>query len=397
MGNKSQNLKTLASVGFRVPKLIDVETSVLGQNELEALVKEEFGDTLLFAVRSSASVEDSADKSYAGHFCTELGIPFNQLYKAYLNVSESLTGFEGRVIIQQFIPASKSGVLFTDNGHGLTVVNSNFGLCKTVVDGEACDEWYVNAENKLIRKSIAPNKKPLVFFKDKIYYTDNTSEESLSTYELYELVGEGKKIETFFARPQDIEWCFFDNQLHILQTRPITRNLPSLNFIYFDSANIAESYSGIVLPLTQSFAVKIYKTVYANLLVASGVSRKKVHAHNQIFNSLVAGYYGRMFYNMNNWYLMMSFLPGYKRNKQNLEKMLTMNVSEEIIRNVHPTYGLKLSYPLSLFGSLFFLTARYEILRIKHVKYSLNHGKLILILFRKASAYRTIKYWKRPC
>lgn len=354
MGSKSQNLKSLASAGFRVPKLIDVKIAGLRQNELEALVRKEFGDISLFAVRSSASVEDGTRKSYAGHFHTELGVFFNQLYNAYTKVSESLTGFEGRIIIQQFIPSSKSGVLFTDNGHGLTVINSNFGLCKTVVEGEACDEWYLNAENKLLRKSIAPNKKPLTFLRNEINYTNTTSAESLSSHELNELVTECKKIETFFACPQDIEWCFFENQLFILQARPITRKLPLLNFIYFDSANIAESYSGIVLPLTQSFAVKIYKTVYINLLAASGVSRKKLNEHNRIFNSLVAGYYGRMFYNMNNWYLMMSFLPGYKRNKQNLEKMLTMNISEDIISSVHPTFGLKLSYPFIVIWKLIF-------------------------------------------
>lgn len=354
MGSKSQNLKSLASAGFRVPIFIDVEPAVLRQGDLEALVQKELGSTLLFAVRSSASVEDGADKSYAGHFHTELGVSFNQVFKAYLKVSASLTGFEGKVIIQQFIPASKSGVLFTDNGHGLTVVNSNFGLCKTVVDGETCDEWYVNGENKLIRKSIAPNKKPLAFFKNEIHYADITSSESLTSLELIELVAECRKIETFFACSQDIEWCFIENQLYILQARPITRKLPLLSFIYFDSANIAESYSGIVLPLTQSFAVRIYKTVYNNLLVASGVSRIKVNEHNQIFNSLVAGYYGRMFYNMNSWYLMMSFLPGYKRNKQNLEKMLTMNVSEDIIRSVHPAFSLKFSYPFIVIWKLVF-------------------------------------------
>ena len=44
----------------------------------------------------------------------------------------------------------------------------------------------------------------------------------------------------------------------------------------FDSANIGESYSGIVSPLTSSFAKSIYKFVYTDLLVHSGVSIKRL-------------------------------------------------------------------------------------------------------------------------
>lgn len=354
MGNKSANLKLLESAKFRVPPLIDVPATSITQVELEKIVSEKFSKEMLFAVRSSASVEDGSDKSYAGHFCSELGVAFHSLFQSYQKVSDSLKGFDGRIIIQQFIPSRKSGVLFTDNGHGLIVVNSNFGLCKTVVEGQACDEFYLTKEVKLIRKCIAPKKLPLEYIENEIKFTEANSESSLNTQELNELAMECKKIEAFFGCPQDIEWCFYDEKLYILQARPITRKLPMPDFIYFDSANIAESYSGIVLPLTHSFAVNIYKTVYKNLLVASGVSCKKVERNNAIFNSMVAGYFGRMFYNMNSWYLMMSFLPGYKRNKQNLEKMLTMNISEDVIRKVYPSIGLKLGYPFVVIWKLIF-------------------------------------------
>lgn len=355
MGNKSENLKILATAGFRVPVFIDVPPSVLTKSALEQIAKEKLSTVKSFAVRSSASAEDGLDKSFAGHFCSEIGVPLHQLHQAYQKVSDSLIDFEGKVILQEFIPSSKSGVLFSNNGHGLVVVNSNFGLCKTVVEGEACDEWYINNENKLIRKNIATNKQALRFVNNEIVKAEITSEESLSSNELRELVTACREIENHFACPQDIEWCYHDEQLYILQARPITRQLPMPNFIYFDSANIAESYSGIVLPLTHAFAVNNYKTVYKNLLVASGVSRKKIEQHSNLFNSLVANYYGRMFYNMNNWYLMMSFLPGYKRNKQNLEKMLTMNVSEDIKSNISPNLGLKIGYPFIVIWKLLFL------------------------------------------
>ncbi len=354
MGSKSENLKLLQSAGFQVPPFFDVPTSCLNKRELEEMAAKKLGTKALFAVRSSASVEDGKDKSFAGHFCSVVGVSFNEVFDAFSKVSESLEGINGKVIIQQFIPSEKSGVLFTNNGQGLVVVNSNFGLCKTVVEGQSCDEWYLNGENKLIRKKIASEKRPLELINNELTNTGKRSDASLTINELNDLVVECRKIETYFRYPQDIEWCFYNRKLYILQSRPITRKLPVQNFLYFDSANIAESYSGIVLPLTQSFATRIYKVVYENLLIASGVSRKKTDKHSGIFNSLVAGYYGRIFYNMNSWYLMMSFLPGYKRNKQNLEKMLTMNVSEDIIRRVNPSLGLKLRYPFVVIWKLIF-------------------------------------------
>lgn len=352
MGNKAYNLQKLAKAGFHVPPLIEVATTISDAQELHNLVSESFSLDTIFAVRSSANVEDGTNKSFAGYFYSELGVTFDTLFEAYQKVCSSLQGMDGKVIVQQFIPSEKSGVLFTNNGNGLMVINSNFGLCKTVVEGEHCDEWYLTNEGKLIRKVIAHDKNGL-HFKDCSFFTDlKLDTPSLSLSELKMLFEEAKKVETLFDSPQDIEWCFYEQTLYILQSRPITRALPNPHFVYYDSANIAESYSGIVLPLTQSFAVRIYKTVYENLLIASGASKEKIKKYPSIFNSLVASYFGRIFYNMNSWYLMMSFLPGYKRNKENLGKMLTMNINEEIYRDINPSLSLKLLYPLIVIWKL---------------------------------------------
>ena len=40
--------------------------------------------------------------------------------------------------------------------------------------------------------------------------------------------------------------------------------------------------------------------------------------------------YGRLYYRMDNWYRMMAMLPGYERNKKNLEHMLSLNLREQV-------------------------------------------------------------------
>lgn len=132
-------------------------------------------------------------------------------------------------------------------------------------------------------------------------------------------------------------------------------------FEYFDSANIAESYSGIVLPLTQTFAQMVYDQIYRDLLKMSGVSLKKINHHSEIFKNLLGFFYGRMYYNMNNWYLMAAFVPGYKRNKENFELMITSNIKKDITTSIKPSLVFKFIYPLIVIvkASLYGFTSKY--------------------------------------
>ncbi len=118
-----------------------------------------------------------------------------------------------------------------------------------------------------------------------------------------------------------------------------------LNKEYFDSANIAESYSGIVLPLTYTFAKMVYEQVYKDLLRMSGVSREKIEHHSEVFENLLGFFNGRMYYNMNNWYHMAEFVPGYKRNKKNFEVMITSHVKEFVPKRIHSSAVLSILYP----------------------------------------------------
>lgn len=131
--------------------------------------------------------------------------------------------------------------------------------------------------------------------------------------------------------------------------------------VYFDSANIAESYSGIVLPLTCSFASMVYERVYKDLLHMSGVSKKTIEKYSDVFEHLLGFFYGRMYYNMNNWYKMAEFVPGYRRNKQNFELMITSNITAEVETSIRPPVLLKIFYPLIVAAkvAVFGITSRY--------------------------------------
>jgi phosphohistidine swiveling domain-containing protein len=369
IGGKAKNLTILAGAGFRVPRFIShFSTSA----QLTSILDSDFRGIMYFAVRSSAFGEDSANKSFAGQFYSAIGVTRAHVQREIEKVIMSYKGREGSVIIQEFVPSETSGVLFTEVASNKIIINSTLGLCSTVVNGEACDEYITDKTGLIITKKICD--KNALFFQDGLHVRRMSSEESLSAAQIKQLAQTAAKIQKLFGTPQDVEWAYKGGELYILQSRPITTAPKIAEIEYFDSANIAESYSGIVLPLTFSFAEMVYSCVYKDLLNKSGVSQKKIAKHSKTFDNLLGYFNGRMYYNMNNWYRMAEFVPGYRRNKQNFESMITSNIRAEIGKITHPSYALKILYPILIVVKVlkFGITTRRFKMRVTKELYELR-------------------------
>lgn len=344
IGGKAQSLQKLEKASFKVPPFFICDASWSAEDIMLTL-NQKLPRTKYYAVRSSAEVEDGGTKSYAGHFYSAIAVKKDDVPEKVMEVITSYGNHAGSVIIQEFIPSGVSGVAFSDNGEGIVVINSNFGLCKNVVEGMTCDEYLIDSNGVLIRKTISKHK-PVLSFQNGALCETESSKPSLSQVQIKQVFELAKKSEKFFKTPQDIEWCFDDQTLYLLQSRPITKNIAMPEQVYFDSANIAESYSGVVLPLTASFAQRVYKTVYTDFLNKSGVPENILKKHAYVFENLLGFFHGRMYYNMNNWYRMAQFVPGYKRNKENFETMITSNLRQEIATTIRPSPLLKATYPI---------------------------------------------------
>jgi len=359
VGGKAYSLFKLKKAGFLVPHFFVCDVSWSEQKILQK-VKLEFPKTKYFVVRSSAQNEDSIDKSFAGYFYSAVGVVQEDICEEVQNVIRSFGDFPGSVIIQELIASDLAGVMFSTVGSDKIVINAIQGLCLPVVQGDKCDEYIVNKNNILINKQIIA-KKNAVFFKNNKIISKVITKETLNRKQIKKLLYLAEDIEKVYMSPQDIEWCFYKNNLYVLQSRPITKDVKLDKKEYFDSANIAESYSGIVLPLTYTYAQLVYETVYKDLLRMSGVSIKNINQNLNIFKNLLGYFYGRMYYNMNNWYEMAAFLPGYKRNKSNFELMITSNIKQDITCSISPSLALKIFYPilLTLKIVLFDITSLY--------------------------------------
>ena len=355
IGNKAKALVELKSAGFNIPSFLSFDCSEKFE-EVERQTRLTYQPKQLLAIRSSSTLEDKKEKSYAGAFMTELGIQLDDLKESWIKVKDSLpVGNEGGIVIQEFIPGEYSGVAFIDSNMKRASINALPGLCKAVVEGWDC-EHYNFFEEKILERKTKESYHGLHFENKEIIKKHSTyTERSEIILDVFQLA---KKVEEHFGVPQDIEWTYHNGELYLLQSRPISRSPwhDSLENMYFDSANVGESYGGIICPLTSSFVRRLYDILYIDLLRNSGVEKRKLERNRKIFENLVSLVYGRLYYRMDNWYRMMAMLPGYERNKKNLEHMLSLNLREQVnVTEFQPSLFLRLIYvPRVIWKFLFF-------------------------------------------
>lgn len=369
LGGKAANLCRLQKMGFRVPHFVVLphltlqnwlqesreqaqKTGILTipdtlMTEIAAQFKP---DTAYFAVRSSATNEDSSAHSFAGQFETKLYVSPAQLPEAIQVVWQS--AFSARVheyarerdvqkplgisvIIQEMVAAEKAGVAFgmhpTEGDRSAKVISAVWGLGEGLVSGE------LDADTFVVRKGGFEQtlaSKPFGLYYDaaqkKVVKTAIPAEKqdisTLNSIEIAQITAALEQLRQQLGQPQDIEFAFAEGLFYLLQTRPITQldRLTDRNGrrMVWDNSNIIESYPGVTTPLTFSFIVRMYEAVYVQLADLLGVSAQKVADHRSAFANMLGLLRGRVYYNLESWYVTLSLVPGYAVNARFMETMM---------------------------------------------------------------------------
>ena len=209
------------------------------------------------AIRSSGTLEDLPNSSFAGQYDTYLNIKgleqiFIHVKKCYASLwSERAVAYrfnnhltdkkpEIAVIIQKMVSASSSGILFTANpitsDKTEVVIESNFGLGESIVSGRVSpDQFTIKRLGKIkgfkilnkkigFKNLVANPKSNTVGIEYNAVSDLECNRVSLSDHAIIKLVRIGIDLEKAFkGNPQDIEWVI-DNQanINIVQSRPIT-------------------------------------------------------------------------------------------------------------------------------------------------------------------------------
>ena len=138
------------------------------------------------------------------------------------------------VVVQKMVNAEKAGVMFSANpingNKEEVIIEAAWGLGESVVQGIVTpDNYWVNKGNyQVINQDIAEKETMVVRLSEaggvkEVPVPPELSEKPvLSEEELKELVDMAIKVETFYGKPQDLEWAYENNRLYLLQSRPIT-------------------------------------------------------------------------------------------------------------------------------------------------------------------------------
>lgn len=306
IGIKAKNLFLLKKEGINVPNLFCIKSKDSLTDKIDKYIDENFKKGVKFAIRSSSSVEDSDELSFAGQFDTYLNIERKDLKevieKCRNPISKNVLAIyangknkiEINIIVQEMVNSQKSGVIFTSNPQGIlneTVIVVGKGIGKNIV------------EDKIATTSYYYNRTDNVY-----YYEKQEGAILLTSDEVDKLIENVKKIENIFGKMLDIEFAIANNEIYILQVRKIT-TLDVNNPIVLDNSNIVESYPNITLPLTQSFIKEAYYQVFKGALFRITNSTEVLDKYSVVLRNTITVANGRVYYILNNFYNILKLLP----------------------------------------------------------------------------------------
>ncbi|UOY10746.1 phosphoenolpyruvate synthase [Methanonatronarchaeum sp. AMET6-2] len=208
------------------------------------------GENEFVAIRSSATAEDLPDASFAGQQETFLNIRGNEkvmekikecwasLYTARAIFYREKQNFEHSkvniaVVVQRMVNAEKAGVIFTSHpttGEDEVIIEAGWGLGEGVVSGSVSpDHYIVDKKDFKVKKSDISTKRTMFDRDPETGETrqvdvpdDMRNKPTLAEEEIIELAKMGEGVEQHYETPQDVEWAIEENEIYMLQSRPIT-------------------------------------------------------------------------------------------------------------------------------------------------------------------------------
>ena len=279
------------------------------------------------------------------------------------------------VIIQEMLFPEKSGVLFTKNPKGLLsemVAVLGQGLGDKVVEdqenvltyhyfpGESLYQEGKLRDNYMGDEKDADLEKASRIRLENENFADSKKDHRAGTLvltekELKTLFTLGERIEQLFQKPMDIEFAIEGGKIYILQAREITTLDTHLPIRILDNSNISESFPGICLPLSVSFAKEMYSGIFTSL--GRRFLGKKVSSYQELFQQMVGDFSGRMYYEISSWYDILRLLPFSKKIIPIWQGMLGVSNEEINFSRKKPSFFLKCRIAV-LFCYYFFVSQR---------------------------------------
>jgi len=249
---KADNRESIGEISAKIRQVIEEIAIPQGIDKEITRHLTQLGEKNAYAVRSSATAEDLATASFAGQQDTYLNIIgkdaiLRHISKCWASLftDRAVTyriqnGFNHRnvhlsVVIQKMVFPEAAGIMFTADpitmNRKVTSIEASFGLGEALVSGLVNADNYKVRDGRIIDKKISTKKLAIYALKEggteeKKVEADRQNRQTLTDEQILELEKAGRRIESYFGSPRDIEWCLYGNKFFIVQSRPITTLYP---------------------------------------------------------------------------------------------------------------------------------------------------------------------------
>ena len=250
---KADERQRIAEISGKIRSMIE-EIAITREIEEEIIYHlSKLGEEKAYAVRSSATAEDLPNASFAGQQDTYLNIIGKDAILKYISkcwaslfTDRAVTyriqnGFDHRkvylsVVVQKMVFPQAAGIMFTADpvtaNRKVLSIDASFGLGEALVSGLVNADIYKVREGRIIGKKISSKKIAIYALKEggteeREIESERQNTPTLTDEQILQLEAMGRKLEAYFGRPQDIEWCLYENKVYIVQSRPITTLYPA--------------------------------------------------------------------------------------------------------------------------------------------------------------------------
>jgi phosphohistidine swiveling domain-containing protein len=298
-GGKASGLSKINSLGLLVPKGYAIDKRIHKMSVLDGVFPsqliEELNEVISgsaqeqLIVRSSAIGEDGSEFSFAGQldsFVVDNNVDsvvegikkcWNSLNNERVKAYQKISGKELKdmgVVIQQFMRADYSGVLFTQSPYAKNHTYTEYvkGGAEPLVSGKVTPlSFSTDAEYKLIENRKLPFDH-MALIRNALFLKEN------------------------FKKHLDIEWIYCNGQFYYVQARPV--KLVEKTKIYWTNTNLNENYPNPISPLLYSIARDSYYHYFKNLTKILQLNKESIRGLEYDFSNSVGIFGNRIYYNM---------------------------------------------------------------------------------------------------
>jgi phosphoenolpyruvate synthase/pyruvate phosphate dikinase len=253
VGGKAASLGEMLKAKINVPPGFVITTNAFQSGMTESIKAEiltafdELGCDQV-AVRSSAVAEDSMSASWAGQLESYLGVTREKVIASVEQCWASIKSERAvsyaqehhipevelvvAVVVQKMVDSDVSGVLFSvnpiTNNENEILTESIYGLGELLVQGEVSPDRFVIEKNSGNLRSFEPHRQSKVLRLAPEGTSLNepsktqTAKRTLDDNQIVELQEISKTVESYYGKPQDIEWALESGVFYVVQSRPIT-------------------------------------------------------------------------------------------------------------------------------------------------------------------------------